>query len=248
MVAKIHVQDKGRHDKDILLVSPVLINRMLTMSWQSKIYKYYILKHFRMTDFSIPQDGGNGAPTKFTANNGMQLTVSFVAYLLDILSFIIISFIALPFGKAIYPGSVANSLLVVWGGFAAGAVLRPLGAAIVGPLYDRIGRKRGITVGLIGSTFFTAVLGLLPTYAEVGILSPVLYIVSRLIAGIFIGALVAGGLVFTTENLPELSITLPWYGYELGYWPKNFAEDAKDIVEGNHYKIGERLSKLRERV
>ena len=54
MVAKIHVQDKGRHDKDILLVSPVLINRMLTMSWQNQIYKYYILKHFRMTDFSIP--------------------------------------------------------------------------------------------------------------------------------------------------------------------------------------------------
>ena len=49
-------------------------------------------------------------------------------------------------------------------------------------------------------------------------------------------------------KLPELSITLPWYGYELGYWPKNFAEDAKDIVEGYHYKVGERLSKLRERV
>ncbi len=49
-------------------------------------------------------------------------------------------------------------------------------------------------------------------------------------------------------KLPELSITLPWYGYELGYWPENFVEDAKDIVEGNHYKIGERLSKLRERV
>ena len=48
-------------------------------------------------------------------------------------------------------------------------------------------------------------------------------------------------------KLPELSITLPWYGYELGYWPKNFAEDAKDIVEGYHYKVSERLSKLRER-
>jgi hypothetical protein len=49
-------------------------------------------------------------------------------------------------------------------------------------------------------------------------------------------------------KLQELSITLPRCGYELGYWPRNFAEDAKDIVEGNHHKVGERLSKLRERV
>ena len=157
-----------------------------------------------MTASDIPTTEGTGAPTKFTATNGLQLSVSFVTYLLDILSFIIISFIALPFGKAIYPTkSVANSLLVVWGGFAAGAVLRPLGAAIVGPMYDRIGRKLGITVGLVGSTVFTAVLGLLPTYAQAGLWSPTLYIILRLIAGLFIGALIAGGLVFTTENLPE---------------------------------------------
>ena len=158
----------------------------------------------RMTASSVPQSEGTGVPTKFTSTNGLQLSVSFVTYLLDILSFIIISFIAIPFGKAIYPTkNIANSLLIVWGGFAAGAVLRPLGAAIVGPMYDRIGRKLGITVGLLGSTVFTAVLGVLPTYAEVGIWSPVLYVVLRLVAGLFIGALIAGGLVFTTENLPE---------------------------------------------
>lgn len=156
-----------------------------------------------MTAAIIPPTDKAVGPQKFTKTNGMQLSVSFVTYLFDILSFIIISFIALPFGKAIYPGKVSNSLLVVWGGFAAGAVLRPLGAAIVGPLYDIVGRKRGIAIGLVGTTISTAGLGLLPTYAQVGVWSPVTYIVLRLIAGLFIGALVAGGLVFTTENLPE---------------------------------------------
>ncbi len=49
-------------------------------------------------------------------------------------------------------------------------------------------------------------------------------------------------------NLPQLSLVEPWYGYELGYWPEEFAKDAMEIVNGNHYDVGERLSKLREKV
>ncbi len=126
-----------------------------------------------------------------------------MAYTFDILSFIALTFVAVPFGKAIYPGPVANSLLIVWGGFAAGSVLRPLGAAIIGPLYDRVGRKLGLYISIIGSSLFTAAIAGIPTYAQAGDLSPILFIVLRLIGGIFIGALIAGGLVFTTENLPE---------------------------------------------
>ncbi len=44
-------------------------------------------------------------------------------------------------------------------------------------------------------------------------------------------------------NLPQLDLVAPWYGYELGYWPDEFREDAEDLVKGDHYKIGERLSK-----
>ena len=49
-------------------------------------------------------------------------------------------------------------------------------------------------------------------------------------------------------GLPELNLVEPWYGYELGYWPDEFRQDAEDILKGNHYEIGERLSKLREKV
>jgi hypothetical protein len=49
-------------------------------------------------------------------------------------------------------------------------------------------------------------------------------------------------------NLPELNLVDPWYGYELGYWPDEFRKDAEDIVNGNVYKIGERLGKLRQKV
>ena len=40
----------------------------------------------------------------------------------------------------------------------------------------------------------------------------------------------------------------PWYGYELGYLPEEFAKDAMEIVNGDHYEVGKRLSKLREKV
>lgn len=140
---------------------------------------------------------------KFTRTNAMQTYISLMAYTFDILSFVALTFVAVPFGKAIYPGSTANSLLVVWGGFAAGSILRPLGAAIIGPLYDRVGRKLGLYISIIGSSLFTAAIAGIPTYAQAGDLSPILFIVLRLIGGIFIGALIAGGLVFTTENLPE---------------------------------------------
>lgn len=133
----------------------------------------------------------------------MQTYISLMAYTFDILSFIAVVFVTVPFGNAIYPGTVSKSMIVVWGGFAAGSVLRPLGAAIVGPLYDRVGRKRGLYITIFGSSIFTASIAGIPTYAQVGDLAPIIYIVLRLIGGIFIGGLIAGGLVFTTENLPE---------------------------------------------
>jgi UbiD family decarboxylase len=51
--------------------------------------------------------------------------------------------------------------------------------------------------------------------------------------------------IWQEERLPELNLKQPWYGYELGYWPEQFREDADLVVKGEHYKIGERLAKGR---
>lgn len=152
----------------------------------------------------------NASPTpgnpgdKFTRVNAMQSYVSFTVYLFDILSFILLVFVGNTVSQVIYPNPNAGiSLLVFWGAFAAGSVTRPIGAAFLAPYYDRVGRKRGIAISLIGASVFTALIGALPTYAQVGDFSPILFIVLRLIAGIFIGALISGGLVFGPENVPE---------------------------------------------
>lgn len=150
--------------------------------------------------------GGNPGTSgeKFDINHAKGLYVSFFAYTFDILSFIALTFVANTVAEAIYPStSYGISLLIFWGGFAAGSLTRPLGAAIFGKDTDAKGRKRSLYITILGASLFTALLAATPTYAQVGVLSPVIFIALRLIGGIFIGGLIAGGLVFGPENFPE---------------------------------------------
>ncbi len=146
--------------------------------------------------------GGSGE--KLDINHVKGLYVSFFAYTFDILSFVALTFVSIPVSKAIYPNANSGiSLLVFWGGFAAGSLTRPLGGAFFGKDTDAHGRKRALYINIIGASLFTALLAATPTYASAGLLSPIIFIGLRLIGGVFIGGLIAGGLVFGPENFPE---------------------------------------------
>ncbi len=134
---------------------------------------------------------------KLDRYHGQALYISFFAYTFDILSFVALTFVSVQAAKAIYPSSTLGiSLIIFWGGFAAGSVTRPIGAAIFGHDTDAKGRKRTLYINILGSSIFTALLAATPTYASVGIYSPIIFIGLRLIGGVFIGGLIAGGLVF----------------------------------------------------
>jgi MFS family permease len=87
--------------------------------------------------------------------------------------------------------------------FAVGQFVRPLGAIILGNLGDRIGRKPVLVVTFILMGASTFAIGLLPPYAAVGILAPVLLVVCRLFQGFGTGAEFAGVSVMLTEYAPE---------------------------------------------
>ncbi len=145
-----------------------------------------------------------GPEKKFSKANAMQSYISFTVYLFDILSFILLVFVGGTVSKVIYPNANPGiSLLVFWGGFGAGAFSRPFGTGLFAPYFDRVGRKKGIMVTMLGASVFTAAIGFLPTYAQAGDLSPILFVLLRVIAGLFIGPLIAGGLVFGPENVPD---------------------------------------------
>ncbi len=54
--------------------------------------------------------------------------------------------------------------------------------------------------------------------------------------------------IWEEEGLPSLTPRVPWYGSSLGYWPKEFEEEAELALKGEHYKTGEKLAQDRTKV
>jgi MFS family permease len=94
-------------------------------------------------------------------------------------------------------------LIAALGLFAAGFAFRPLGAIIFGVIGDRLGRKGAFlaTVSLMGGATFA--IGLLPTYATAGILSPILLILLRICQGIALGGEYGGAAIYVAEHAPN---------------------------------------------
>ena len=88
-------------------------------------------------------------------------------------------------------------------GFAAGFAIRPLGALFFGRLGDVAGRKYTflITILLMGGA--TALLGLLPTYASVGVWAPIMLVTLRLLQGLALGGEYGGAATYVAEHAPE---------------------------------------------
>ncbi|HEY9289968.1 MAG TPA: MFS transporter [Microlunatus sp.] len=107
------------------------------------------------------------------------------------------------FPTLFFPNSSPTAgLMESFGTFAAGFVMRPVGAVLFGHFGDRIGRRRMllITVSMMGGCTF--LIGLLPTYNTVGALAPALLVLLRLIQGIGIGGEFGGGALVALENAP----------------------------------------------
>ena len=87
--------------------------------------------------------------------------------------------------------------------FAAGFAFRPLGALIFGVIGDRLGRKGAflITVSLMGGATF--LIGLLPTYAQAGVVGPWLLILLRILQGIALGGEYGGAAIYVAEHAPN---------------------------------------------
>ena len=110
---------------------------------------------------------------------------------------------ALYLGKAFFPG--ADPLAGTLASFATlgvGFAARPLGGFIGGHLGDRLGRKPVLVASLVAMGLATFAIGLLPTYAQVGLLAPALLVTVRIIQGIAFGAEWGGAILMAYEHAP----------------------------------------------
>src|SRR6476620_1077225 len=106
----------------------------------------------------------------------------------------------LVFGKLFFPKSEPLvGALLAFSTYAVGFIARPIGAAIFGHYGDRIGRKSALIATLLISGIATFAVGLVPTYAQIGIWGPVLLIVFRFIQGIGVGGEWSGSVLLSME-------------------------------------------------
>ncbi|WP_405746779.1 MFS transporter [Streptomyces sp. NBC_01525] len=96
-----------------------------------------------------------------------------------------------------------TGLLAVFGVFAVSFGIRPVGALVFGPLGDRIGRKRTLSLVIFLMSGATLGIGLLPGYASIGIAAPVFLVVLRLIQGFAAGGEFGSAASFLAESAPR---------------------------------------------
>ena len=109
------------------------------------------------------------------------------------------------FGEATPSTALLLSLLT----FAAGFIARPIGGIIFGHYGDRIGRKKTLVIALILMGVSSTLIGLLPTYAMIGVTAPILLTSLRFAQGLAIGGQWGGAMLLVTESAPS---------YKRGYY------------------------------
>jgi len=87
--------------------------------------------------------------------------------------------------------------------FAAGFIVRPFGAIVFGRLGDMIGRKYTFLVTILIMGLSTFIVGILPTYASIGVAAPVILIVLRLLQGLALGGEYGGAATYVAEHAPQ---------------------------------------------
>ena len=92
---------------------------------------------------------------------------------------------------------------MVYGIYAAGFFMRPLGAIVIGTIGDRFGRKKALEISILLMALPTLCIGLLPTYYQIGILAPILLTAMRLLQGISVGGELIGSYAFLIEHASE---------------------------------------------
>jgi MFS transporter, MHS family, proline/betaine transporter len=105
--------------------------------------------------------------------------------------------------KLFFPsGDASVQLLATFGVFAAGFFARPIGAVFFGWLGDTYGRKMAMVVAVLLMAIPTGLIGVLPTYAEIGIWAPILLTIIRVLQGISLGGEFSGSITYIVEHAP----------------------------------------------
>jgi MFS transporter, MHS family, proline/betaine transporter len=130
----------------------------------------------------------------------------------DLFDLFILLYVAPELSKLFFPSSSAVlSLASVYASFAVTLLMRPIGSALFGSYADRHGRKRAMTIAIIGIGVSTPLFGVLPTVQQIGFFASILFLILRLVQGVFVG-----GVVASTHTIGTESVSPKWRGLMSG--------------------------------
>jgi len=132
------------------------------------------------------------------------LFAGMIGNVLEWYDFVVYGFLAAIIGELFFPSEDPMvSLLKSFGVFAVGFIMRPVGAVLFGHIGDKYGRKQALTISIIMMAVSTTAIGLLPTYAQIGILAPTLLVVLKLFQGLSVGGEYTTSVSFIVEHAPK---------------------------------------------
>ena len=100
-------------------------------------------------------------------------------------------------------GDALASLMLTLGTFGVGFAVRPLGGVLLGLYGDRVGRKKALSITITLMAAGTGMIGVLPTYAAIGVAAPILMVLARMIQGISAGGEFSGATTMLVEFAPK---------------------------------------------
>ncbi|MGL4667120.1 MAG: MFS transporter [Saezia sp.] len=133
------------------------------------------------------------------------LSLSALGATLELYDFVIFIFLLSELSSLFFPPDMPLWLKQIQGMgiFAAGFLIRPISGVIIAHFGDKLGRKRMFTLSIFLMAIPTLCIGLLPTYASIGIAAPILLLLMRMMQGAAIGGEVPGAWVFVAEHISK---------------------------------------------
>ncbi len=127
-----------------------------------------------------------------------------IGNVIEYYDFALIGFLAATIGTLFFPSdNHFLSILGSFGAFAAGMIMRPVGAIFFGHLGDKISRKHALFSSLVLMALPTFLIGFLPTFAQAGIIAPLLLVLLRMIQGFSVGGEYASSIVYLVEEASQ---------------------------------------------
>jgi MFS family permease len=152
----------------------------------------------------IPMSGSVAGPARGEYPIKRIIFASGLGTMIEWYDFYIFGSLAVIMSELMFPkGDPAWALIKTWALFATGFIVRPFGALVFGRIGDLIGRKYAFLVTLTIMGLSTFLIGLLPTYAKIGLLAPAILLVLRLLQGLALGGEYGGAAVYVAEHVPD---------------------------------------------